>query len=344
MRRFEPGDIVKHFKREMLSEEEKKTGMYLYRILDIAEHTESGERLMIYQALYGGRKVYARPYEMFMGKVDHEKYPDVAQTYRFERISPEGTREEEIDDLTLSLLYLTRFQDGEGNRFDEIAWKGYDFDAINRLDEQKLIIDPKRKRGGQYKYAYLTEKGRNRARELLKDMRIPDDEIHRKYEFRSILPEEAEEAAEIEQICFPPNEACKKEHMLERIEAASDLFFIAVDRESGKMAGFLNGIATNTMEFRDEFFTDATLHDPDGRNIMLLGLDVLPEYRGQGLAKELVFQYCRREEEHGRKRMVLTCHENKVKLYRKFGFRDLGESGSTWGGEKWHEMDIFLAW
>ena len=79
-------------------------------------------------------------------------------------------------------------------------------------------------------------------------------------------------------------------------------------------------------------------------NIMLLGLDVLPEYRGQGLAKELVFQYCRREEEHGRKRMVLTCHENKVKLYRKLGFRDLGASGSTWGGEKWHEMDIFLAW
>lgn len=42
MRQFEPSDIVKYFKREMLSEEEKKTDMYLYRILDIAEHTESG--------------------------------------------------------------------------------------------------------------------------------------------------------------------------------------------------------------------------------------------------------------------------------------------------------------
>ena len=52
MRRFEPGDIVQHFKREILSEEEKKTTRYLYRILDIAVHTESREKLMIYQALY----------------------------------------------------------------------------------------------------------------------------------------------------------------------------------------------------------------------------------------------------------------------------------------------------
>jgi predicted acetyltransferase len=77
---------------------------------------------------------------------------------------------------------------------------------------------------------------------------------------------------------------------------------------------------------------------------MLLGLDVLPEYRKQGLARELVWNYCRREEEQGRKRLVLTCNASKVKMYRKFGFRDLGESASEWGGEKWHEMDIFLSW
>ena len=108
------------------------------------------------------------------------------------------------------------------------------------------------------------------------------------------------------------------------------------------MAGFLNGIATNERAFRDEFFTDAGLHDPDGRDIMILGLDVLPEYRKQGLARELVWRYCRTEEAHGRQRLVLTCHKSKVKMYTNLGFRDLGESASEWGGEKWHEMDIIL--
>jgi len=162
------------------------------------------------------------------------------------------------------------------------------------------------------------------------------------FEFRNIRPEEAEQAAQIEQICFPPNEACSPEHMRERVNAAPELFLVAVEKKSGKIAGFLNGIATDEQAFRDEFFTDATLHDPDGSNVMLLGLDVLPGYRVQGLARELVHRYCMREAPKGRKRLVLTCLESKVEMYRKFGFCDLGESASEWGGEKWHEMDIAL--
>ena len=169
-------------------------------------------------------------------------------------------------------------------------------------------------------------------------MNIADYDVLEKFEFRYIKPEEAEEAAAIEATCFPPNEACSKQHMIERINAAPDLFLVAIDHETGKMAGFLNGIATNERAFRDEFFTDAGLHDPDGRNIMILGLDVLPEYRKQGLARELVWRYCRTEEARGRQRLVLTCHKSKVKMYTKLGFRDLGESASEWGGEKWHEM------
>ena len=96
------------------------------------------------------------------------------------------TRQEAIDDLTLALLYLTRFQDGEGNRYDEIAWKNYDFDAIDRLDEAELIINPKRKRGGSYKYAYMTEAGRIKAREILASFDVSTGELCEKYEFRYI--------------------------------------------------------------------------------------------------------------------------------------------------------------
>ena len=71
---------------------------------------------------------------------------------------------------------------------------------------------------------------------------------------------------------------------------------------------------------------------------MLLGLDVLPEYRGHGLARELVHRYSLREKANGRKNLFLTCLEQKVEMYKKFGLQDLGIADSTWGGEEWHEL------
>ena len=77
------GDIVRHFKREWVSAE---TSEYLYKVLAFAQHTETGERLVIYQGLYAPFKICARPYGMFMSEVDRQKYPEIRQKYRFERV------------------------------------------------------------------------------------------------------------------------------------------------------------------------------------------------------------------------------------------------------------------
>ncbi len=174
-------------------------------------------------------------------------------------------------------------------------------------------------------------------------MNLPENmNLKERFEFRNIQREEADQAALIEKICFPPNEACSEAMMKERAVTAPDLFLVAVDKETGRIAGFLNGLSTNEDSFRDEFFTDARLYDPAGMNVMLLGLDVLPEYRRQGLAREIVSQYLCRECERGRKRVILTCLEAKVPMYERMGFHNDGIAESSWGGEQWYEMSYVL--
>ena len=84
-----PVDIVQHFKRETLSKNDKEKNIYLYKIIGIAEHTETKEKVVVYQSLYGDFGMYVRPYEMFIGKVDKQKYPDIKQEYRFEKVEEE---------------------------------------------------------------------------------------------------------------------------------------------------------------------------------------------------------------------------------------------------------------
>lgn len=90
-RNFNKGQVVKHFKRETMTEEqlEREPNLYLYEIIGIARHTENKKEVVVYKLLYptevmNGVDFVVRPLDMFMEEVDHTKYPNIVQKYRFE--------------------------------------------------------------------------------------------------------------------------------------------------------------------------------------------------------------------------------------------------------------------
>ena len=73
---------MRHFKRETV---DPASDRYLYMIVGVAKHSETGEEMMVYSPLYGDGGLFVRPLDMFLSEVDHEKYPEIRQKYRFEK-------------------------------------------------------------------------------------------------------------------------------------------------------------------------------------------------------------------------------------------------------------------
>lgn len=116
-----PGQIYRHFKGN------------LYRIVTMAEHSETGEKLVIYQALYGDYTVYARPLSMFMEKIDQKNYPEAVSEFRFE------LQKEVIAVQPVEVPKKEASADGEEIEEQQYGQREY---AVREEDQEELNIDP----------------------------------------------------------------------------------------------------------------------------------------------------------------------------------------------------------
>lgn len=142
----------------------------------------------------------------------------------------------------------------------------------------------------------------------------------------------------IEATCFPSAEAAPREAFKERLDYYADQFLIAFDGDTP--IGFIDGFVTDDEVLTDEMFADASLHNPNGAWQMIFGLNTMPEYRNRGVGGQLIEAFINLAREEKRKGVILTCKEEKIPYYAKFGFLNEGESESDHGGAKWYQMRV----
>ena len=157
------------------------------------------------------------------------------------------------------------------------------------------------------------------------------------YTIRNVKIEDLDQVTEVEALCFPAAEAAVEASFRQRIETFPDSFFVAED-ENGRIIGFINGCVTDERTIRDEMFEDSGLHHTEGLYQSVFGLDVIPEFRRQGVAADLMNRLMQETKARGKKGMILTCKDRLIHYYEKFGYRNLGLSASVHGGAVWYDM------
>ena len=157
-----------------------------------------------------------------------------------------------------------------------------------------------------------------------------------KYKIRTAVPDDLDQAAQVELNCFPAAEAADRAALKARLEAFGESFLVA--EADGRIIGFINGAVTDEKTIADKMFEDISLHDPDGAFQSIFGLDVIEEYRHMGVASRLMEAMIETAGKQGRKGLILTCKDRLIGYYEKFGYVNMGLSQSVHGGAVWYDM------
>ena len=157
-------------------------------------------------------------------------------------------------------------------------------------------------------------------------------------QIRTAVPADLQGIVNIEAECFPAAEAATEASLSGRLAFYPNHFWVQLDGD--RMIGFVNGMVTDEPDLRDEMYEDASLHNENGAWQMIFGLNTMPEYRNRGVGGKLIEAFIDLAREENRKGVILTCKEEKIHYYAKFGFVNEGESESDHGGAKWYQMRV----
>lgn len=160
------------------------------------------------------------------------------------------------------------------------------------------------------------------------------------YIVRKVKAEDLEDIVKIEQNCFPIAEAATRQQFIERIHTFGNHFYVL--EYDGVCVGFINGMVSDREVISDDMYENAELHDENGDWQSIFGLDVMENFRKRGFATLLMQQMIRTAKQENRKGVILTCKENLIPFYEKFGFKNQGISGSVHGGAVWFDMTLIM--
>jgi ribosomal protein S18 acetylase RimI-like enzyme len=157
---------------------------------------------------------------------------------------------------------------------------------------------------------------------------------------RNVTPSDLDECFVVEIYGFPSEEAASKETMRLRIDTFPQGFFVA--ELEGNVIGILNSASTHKDDISDEELKQLVGHDPKGKNMVVFALAVLPEHRGQGVARRLMGKFAEEARKLEKEKVLLMCKQHLISYYQSMGFEHAGLSRSTHGGAEWHEMMLKL--
>ena len=158
------------------------------------------------------------------------------------------------------------------------------------------------------------------------------------WNFRTAQLSDLDRVTEIEYICFPAEQAATRAAFEQRIKTFPS-HFILLEHE-GTPIGFVNGAVLDARYIEDEMYERTDNHNERGAYQSVYGLDVLPEYRGRGLAHKLMAQLIDQAKKEGRRGVTLTCLDEKIGFYETMGFKNEGVSASSHGGVMWNNMSL----